>query len=208
MDTHLQQERDINSNTPYHVLTHKNRLTDIPADQHTPTLIFMQTPKQPEAKLSAWASICRLFSLLVSLLILGSMGSNTSFKYRSVPLIHFLTSVWNQGIATPLGQIVKCILWICVHLFNLFANFHVTSSFVLSVEFTFDPLVQRTILLSNYSVSFHQGRNTTTYRGSSGCVLREKSFQASPRWGRWWSPDSALARQWPLVSLRLHPAAV
>lgn len=38
-------------------LTHINRLADTPADQRTHALSCMQTPKQPEAKLSAWASI-------------------------------------------------------------------------------------------------------------------------------------------------------
>lgn len=57
MDTHLRRGRGVNSYTQ-HALTHINRLTDIAADQHTPTLSCMQTPKQPEANLSAWASFC------------------------------------------------------------------------------------------------------------------------------------------------------
>lgn len=44
-------------------LTHINRLADTPADQRTHALSCVQTPKQPEAKLSAWTSFfCRIFS--------------------------------------------------------------------------------------------------------------------------------------------------
>lgn len=63
MGVHLDRGQGVKSSTQ-HGLTHTNRLSDIPADQHTPTLWCLQTAKQPEANLSAWvASLQDIFSV-------------------------------------------------------------------------------------------------------------------------------------------------
>lgn len=63
MGVHLDRGQGVKSSTQ-HGLTHTNRLSDIPADHHTPTLWCLQTAKQPEANLSAWvASLQDIFSV-------------------------------------------------------------------------------------------------------------------------------------------------
>lgn len=137
------------------------------------------------------------------------MRLNTSFKYRSVPLTHFFTSTWNWGIETLLSQVVKHILWVWVCLFNFTSQIimvQVPAPYLLNFFVNFEIIHSNNV--HSFSFILPKQVDSATYRGSSGCVLREKSFQASPRWGQWWSPDSAPVSLWPRVSLHLRLAAV
>lgn len=159
IDTHKQTHWHTCRPTPSHTLMHVNTQT---AWGYPVSMGFF---------------LCRIFSQLISLLIWGSMRSNASFKKQICPslfshlletkrLQHCWTRLWNVSVEF----VSACLIYLQI----IMLQAH--SPYLLNFQTIF--------LLAIHSISFYQSREAATYRGSSGCVLREKSYQSSPRWGQ------------------------